>query len=98
MGTTVGTVVAYWVVPLASLGPDAWKMAAALMARHIGGAAGYEVRVSLRPARANSLGFICAVCTTGLPPPQVWGLGGGCRTPLRSATNGLELRRAASSV
>jgi uncharacterized membrane protein len=36
IGTTLGTVLAYMIVPMAGLGPDAWKMAAALMARHIG--------------------------------------------------------------
>ncbi|XP_061361326.1 uncharacterized protein LOC133305205 isoform X4 [Gastrolobium bilobum] len=35
--TTVGTVVAYLLVPMRSLGQDSWKIAAALMGRHIGG-------------------------------------------------------------
>lgn len=37
VATTVGTVVAYLLVPMRSLGPDSWKIAAALMGRHIGG-------------------------------------------------------------
>ncbi|PHT97270.1 hypothetical protein BC332_33805 [Capsicum chinense] len=35
--TTIGTVVAFWMVPMRSLGQDGWKIAAALMGRHIGG-------------------------------------------------------------
>lgn len=35
--TIIGTVVAYLLVPMRSLGQDSWKIAAALMARHIGG-------------------------------------------------------------
>ncbi|OVA05643.1 Protein of unknown function DUF819 [Macleaya cordata] len=38
VATTIGTVVAYLMVPMRSLGQDSWKIAAALMsARHIGG-------------------------------------------------------------
>lgn len=37
MATTVGTVLAYVLVPMKSLGSDSWKIAAALMGRHIGG-------------------------------------------------------------
>ena len=37
VATTVGTVVAYLIVPMRSLGQDSWKIAAALMGRHIGG-------------------------------------------------------------
>ena len=37
VATTVGTVVAYVLVPMQSLGQDGWKIAAALMGRHIGG-------------------------------------------------------------
>lgn len=33
----VGTVLAYLMVPMRSLGQDSWKIASALMARHIGG-------------------------------------------------------------
>ncbi|XP_019428367.1 PREDICTED: uncharacterized protein LOC109336302 [Lupinus angustifolius] len=41
VATTIGTVVAYWLVPMRSLGQDSWKIAAALMGRHIGGAVNY---------------------------------------------------------
>lgn len=37
VATTVGTVLAYYLVPMKSLGSDSWKIAAALMGRHIGG-------------------------------------------------------------
>lgn len=37
VATTIGTVVAYLLVPMRSLGQDSWKIAAALMSRHIGG-------------------------------------------------------------
>lgn len=37
MATTIGTVVAYWMVPMRPLGREGWKIAAALMGRHIGG-------------------------------------------------------------
>eukprot|EP00959_Pyramimonas_sp_CCMP1952_P297110 6215797-Pyramimonas_sp.AAC.1 len=38
IGTTIGTLVALKLLPLASLGEHGWKMASALMSRHIGGA------------------------------------------------------------
>lgn len=37
----MGTCVALSLCPLGSLGEDAWKLAAALCARHIGGAVNY---------------------------------------------------------
>ncbi len=37
MATVLGTLVAMVFVPLRSLGPDGWKIASALMSRHIGG-------------------------------------------------------------
>ena len=40
IGTVVGTVIASLVLPL-NLGPDGWKIAAALASRHIGGAVNY---------------------------------------------------------
>ena len=41
-GTVLGSVLAYCIVPMAGLGAEnAWKMGAALMARHIGGAVNY---------------------------------------------------------
>ena len=42
IGTCLGSVLAYSIVPMAGLGAEnAWKMGAALMARHIGGAVNY---------------------------------------------------------
>ncbi|RVW41879.1 putative membrane protein YjcL [Vitis vinifera] len=41
VATTIGTVVAFLMVPMRSLGQDSWKIAAALMGRHIGGAVNY---------------------------------------------------------
>ncbi len=37
MATVLGTLVAMVLVPLRSLGPDGWKIASALLSRHIGG-------------------------------------------------------------
>lgn len=37
VATTIGTAVAFLLVPMRSLGQDGWKIAAALMGRHIGG-------------------------------------------------------------
>ena len=41
VGTVAGTLVAYAAVPLRALGEDAWRVAAALAARHVGGAVNY---------------------------------------------------------
>lgn len=41
IATCIGTFVAWYAVPLTSLGDSAWKIAAALTARHIGGAVNY---------------------------------------------------------
>lgn len=40
-GTTIGTIVAFALVPMRSLGPDNWKIASALMGSYIGGAINY---------------------------------------------------------
>lgn len=37
VATVVGTIVAFLVVPMRSLGPDNWKIAASLMGSYIGG-------------------------------------------------------------
>ena len=37
VATVIGTLVAWKIVPLHSLGNDGWKIIAALMSRHIGG-------------------------------------------------------------
>lgn len=41
VATIIGTLIAYLLVPMRSLGEDSWKIAAALMSRHIGGALNY---------------------------------------------------------
>ncbi|KAJ0752161.1 hypothetical protein HanPI659440_Chr09g0321181 [Helianthus annuus] len=41
VATTVGTLVAFMIVPMRSLGQDSWKIASALMASYIGGAINY---------------------------------------------------------
>ena len=41
LGTTLGTLVAYFAVPMRALGDEGWKIASALMARHIGGAVNF---------------------------------------------------------
>lgn len=73
VATTVGTVVAFYLVPMRSLGQDAWKIAAALMARHIGGAVNYvavsealEVSSSVSAAGLAADNVLCAVYFTTL--------------------------------
>ncbi|KAK9672601.1 hypothetical protein RND81_12G111500 [Saponaria officinalis] len=41
VATIIGTLVAFWIVPMRSLGADGWKIAAALMGSYIGGAVNY---------------------------------------------------------
>ncbi len=41
LGTVIGSLLAFWLMPLRSLGADSWKVAAALTARHIGGSVNY---------------------------------------------------------
>nr|GLL20123.1 uncharacterized protein LOC109173123 [Ipomoea trifida] len=57
VATTIGTVVALWLVPMRTLGNDAWKIAAALMGRHIGGAVNY---VAISEALATSPSVVTA--------------------------------------
>ncbi|KAF8113515.1 hypothetical protein N665_0049s0031 [Sinapis alba] len=59
VATTVGTALAYYLVPMRALGPDSWKIAAALMGRHIGGAVNYV-------AKDNVLGVLSSVLAAGL--------------------------------
>lgn len=68
VATTVGTVVAFFLVPMQSLGGDAWKIAAALMGRHIGGAINYvaiaealEISPSVQTAGLAADNVLCAV-------------------------------------
>ncbi|KAG9443775.1 hypothetical protein H6P81_015115 [Aristolochia fimbriata] len=64
VATTIGTVVAYLLVPMRSLGQDSWKIAAALMGRHIGGAVNYV-------AVAEALGMSSSVLAAGLAADNV---------------------------
>ncbi|KAI3975031.1 hypothetical protein MKX01_005142 [Papaver californicum] len=64
VATTVGTVVAYLMVPMRSLGQDSWKIAAALMSRHIGGAVNYV-------AVSEALGVSPSVLAAGLAADNV---------------------------
>ncbi|KAJ1258010.1 hypothetical protein BS78_10G040700 [Paspalum vaginatum] len=71
--TTAGTVAAFLLVPMRSLGPDSWKVAAALMSRHIGGAVNYvavaealELSPSVLAAGLAADNIICALYFTTL--------------------------------
>ncbi|CAI8598404.1 unnamed protein product [Vicia faba] len=64
VATTIGTVVAYLLVPMRSLGPDSWKIATALMGRHIGGAVNYV-------AISDALGVQPSVLAAGLAADNV---------------------------
>ncbi|KAL0304307.1 UNVERIFIED_CONTAM: putative membrane protein YjcL [Sesamum radiatum] len=73
VATTVGTAVAFLLVPMRSLGQDGWKIAAALMGRHIGGAVNYvaisealEVTPSVLAAGLAADNVICAIYFTTL--------------------------------
>jgi uncharacterized membrane protein len=58
-GTTLGTLAAYAAVPMGALGAEGWKMASALMARHIGGAVNFV-------AVANALEMTPSIMAAGL--------------------------------
>ncbi|GAB2265164.1 hypothetical protein Dimus_000229 [Dionaea muscipula] len=64
VATTIGTVAAFFLVPMRSLGQDSWKIAAALMGRHIGGAVNYV-------AIADALGISSSVLAAGLAADNV---------------------------
>ncbi|KAL8139732.1 hypothetical protein V2J09_005753 [Rumex salicifolius] len=64
VATTIGTVVAFFLVPMRSLGSDGWKIAAALMGRHIGGAVNYV-------AVSEALGVTTSVLAAGLAADNV---------------------------
>ncbi|XP_044955097.1 uncharacterized membrane protein YjcL-like [Hordeum vulgare subsp. vulgare] len=73
VATTVGTLVAFVLVPMRSLGQDSWKIAAALMSRHIGGAVNYvavaealQVTPSVLAAGLAADNVICALYFTTL--------------------------------
>ena len=62
--TIVGTLAAAKLFPLAALGSDAWKVAAALNARHIGGAVNYV-------AVADATGMSASAQSAGLAADNV---------------------------
>ncbi|KAJ0042025.1 hypothetical protein Pint_17522 [Pistacia integerrima] len=64
VATTVGTALAFLIVPMRSLGQDSWKIAAALMGRHIGGAVNYV-------AISDALGVSPSVLASGLAADNV---------------------------
>lgn len=64
VATMIGTVVAYLIVPMRSLGPDGWKIAAALMGSYIGGAVNYI-------AICEVLGVSSSVMTAGVAADNV---------------------------
>ena len=73
LGTVGGTLVALYLFPMAHLGHDAWKMAAALCSRHIGGAVNYVavseylgITPSLVAAGLAADNLICALYFTSL--------------------------------
>ncbi|KAK4369941.1 hypothetical protein RND71_009416 [Anisodus tanguticus] len=73
VATTIGTVLAFWMIPMRSLGEDGWKIAAALMGRHIGGAVNYvaisealKTSPSVVTAGLAADNLICAVYFTTL--------------------------------
>ncbi|XP_039033052.1 uncharacterized membrane protein YjcL-like [Hibiscus syriacus] len=73
VATTVGTALAYLIVPMRALGADSWKIAAALMGRHIGGAVNYvaisnalDISPSVLAAGLAADNVICAVYFTTL--------------------------------
>ncbi|XP_019053118.1 PREDICTED: uncharacterized protein LOC104595989 isoform X2 [Nelumbo nucifera] len=82
VATTIGTIVAYLMVPMRSLGHDNWKIAAALMGRHIGGddvidtesQIGNKLPV-LQTATALAVSF--AICKTGTYLSKLLGIQGG---------------------
>ncbi|KAK6793687.1 hypothetical protein RDI58_007140 [Solanum bulbocastanum] len=67
-GTIIGTVVAYMMVPMRSLGQDSWKIAAAFMGSYIGGTINYVaicealgVSPSVMAAGVAADNVICAI-------------------------------------
>ncbi|XP_043806116.1 uncharacterized membrane protein YjcL isoform X2 [Manihot esculenta] len=82
VATTVGTLLAYWIVPMRSLGQDSWKIAAALMGRHIGGEV--EIESGSEPTNklpvlqlGTSLAVSFAICKAGSYLSQSFGIQGG---------------------
>ncbi|KAJ7974152.1 Keratin-associated protein (DUF819) [Quillaja saponaria] len=64
VATIVGTLVAFLIVPMRSLGPDNWKIAAALMGSYIGGSVNYV-------AISEALGLSASVLAAGVAADNV---------------------------
>ncbi|XP_022157784.1 uncharacterized protein LOC111024399 isoform X2 [Momordica charantia] len=64
VSTMIGTVVAFLMVPMRSLGPDNWKIAAALMGSYIGGSVNYV-------AISEALGVSPSVLAAGVAADNV---------------------------
>ncbi|KAK7270885.1 hypothetical protein RJT34_26384 [Clitoria ternatea] len=62
--TVIGTLVAFLIVPMRSLGPDNWKIAAALMGSYIGGSVNYV-------AISEALGMSASVLAAGVAADNV---------------------------
>ncbi|XP_043718337.1 uncharacterized membrane protein YjcL-like [Telopea speciosissima] len=112
VATTIGTVVAYLLVPMRSLGGDSWKIAAALMGRHIGGAVNYVaisdalgVSPSVLAAGLAADNVICAVYFTSLfalaskiPPEAATSTDGGVMGMESKPGNKLPLLETATGL
>ncbi|CAL5185323.1 unnamed protein product [Lathyrus oleraceus] len=64
VATVIGTLVAFLLVPMRSLGPDNWKIAAALMGSYIGGSVNYV-------AISEALGLSPSVLAAGVAADNV---------------------------
>ncbi|KAL2920743.1 putative membrane protein YjcL [Bienertia sinuspersici] len=112
VATVVGTAVAFFLVPMRSLGGDAWKIAAALMSRHIGGAVNYvavaealEISPSVLTAGLAADNVLCAVYFTTLfalasrvPPEAEASTGDGMMDMESGASDKLPVLHAATAV
>ncbi|ERM96452.1 hypothetical protein AMTR_s00001p00253690 [Amborella trichopoda] len=99
VATTIGTVVAYLLVPMRSLGNDSWKIAAALMSRHIGGAINYVavakalvISPSVLAAGLAADNVVCAIYFTSL-----FALASGIPPETTTLTNEQEMEKEAES-
>ena len=96
VGVVLGSLLAIWLCPMAQLGEDAWKVTAALCARHIGGAVNYvavaealSISPSLVAAGLAADNLACAVYFSAL-----FALAGSGT----AEEGGLEAARESSSV
>ncbi|ERM96451.1 uncharacterized protein LOC18424385 isoform X1 [Amborella trichopoda] len=99
VATTIGTVVAYLLVPMRSLGNDSWKIAAALMSSYIGGAINYV-------AVSKALGISPTVVAAGVAADNVvcaiyftflFGLASGIPQEKSASTNDCQREKEAYS-